>query len=556
MNPVPPNGTKSASGPSVRHASYSGPLTEESHVGKEVDSSEIVDVVQVGYGPVGQVIASLLGREGFTMTVLEKHVGLYSVSRAGSLDHEAMRILQSVGIADDLEPKLAPMYAMDMIDAQGEIVASAPFATDSVSGWRRAYGLYQPDLEDALDRAARTFAGVEVLVGWEVIRVDQHDDHVEIESRERATGNTRIDRGRYLIGADGANSSVREAVGIERSDFGYVGSWLVCDYEHTDPLMSLPFYSAFVVDPQRPTLAGRWLGRRHSRMEFMIRPDESPADFESLDVAWDLSRPYGLLPETSRIVRNAVYQFRSLLAENWRVGRVILAGDSAHVMPPFMGQGMCSGLRDGVSLAWRLKLVLRGQAGPELLDSYAQERRDHVEQVIRASMGMGWLVSVTDPDDARERDADLRSEGMPDTPPFPGLTGGVLLSGAAGAPTRGAGDLSAQPRVSIDGRQGRLDDLTGSGWRIITRRAVETSSLTQDQRQLLDTLDARIVWASPVSGTADAFDFEMEVDAWLESLGAEVVIVRPDFYTYGSLASVDELGAALDYLRGQLELVP
>jgi 2-polyprenyl-6-methoxyphenol hydroxylase-like FAD-dependent oxidoreductase len=516
---------------------------------------EIVDVIQVGYGPVGQVLASILGREGFTMTVLEKHVGLYSVSRAGSLDHEAMRILQSVGIADELEPKLAPMYAMDLIDAGGELVASAPFVRDSVSGWHSGYGLYQPDLEDALDHRARSSAGVEVLAGWEVIRIEQHDDYVELESRERSTGDTRIDRGRYLVGADGANSFVRQAIGTELSDFGYVGHWLVCDYEHADPLMSLPFYSAFVVDPTRPTLAGRWLGRQHSRMEFMIREDEEPTDFESIERAWELSRPYGLVPETSRIVRNAVYQFRSLLADQWRSGRILLAGDSAHVMPPFMGQGMCSGLRDAISLAWRLRLVLRGAAEVELLDSYTEERRSHVEQIIRASMAMGWLVSITDPDDAQERDADLRSEGMPETPAFPTVTTGVLLSKPDGTLTPGAGQLSVQPRISIDGHQGLLDDLTGSGWRIISRRSIELGSLTEEQRQLLDVLDARIVSASPVLGTAEVYDFKMEVDAWLVSLGAEAVIVRPDFYTYGSLSSVDELGAALDQLRGQLDLV-
>lgn len=518
--------------------------------------SDWVDVIQVGYGPVGQVMAALLGREGFTMTVLERHVGLYSVSRAGSLDHEAMRILQSLGIAEELENKLAPMNAMEMFDADGELVVSASFPKDSVSGWRSAYSMYQPDLEDALNRTARSFPGVEINTGWEVVRIDQHDDHVEVESRERSSGEIRIDRGRYLIGADGANSTVRESAGMARSDFGYAGHWLVCDYSHTDPLMSLPFYSGFVVDPQRPTLTGRWLGRHHSRTEFMILPDENPRDFESIEVAWDLSRPYGLVRETSQIVRHAVYKFLSLLADEWRSGRVILAGDSAHVMPPFMGQGLCSGLRDAVSLAWRLTLVLRGQATAELLDSYTQERRNHVEAIIRASMGMGWLVSVTDPDDARERDADLRSEGMPDTPPFPALSSGLLLPAGSGKPAAGAGALSVQPRVRIGAETGRLDDLIGSGWRVIARRAVDLEALTDEQRQLLDTLGARVVWASPVEGTGDAFDFGMEVDGWLESLGAEAVIVRPDFYTYGALPTVADLPAALDELRHQLALVP
>jgi 3-(3-hydroxy-phenyl)propionate hydroxylase len=517
--------------------------------------TEIVDVLQVGYGPVGQVLASLLGSEGFSMTVIEKHVGLYSVSRAGSIDHEAMRILQRLGIAAELEPKLAPTLAMELRDADRELVSSVPVAKHSNSGWHGAYQLYQPDLEDALDRRVRAIPGVELLTGWEVIRVEQHEDFVELESRERSTGNTRIDRGRYLVGTDGANSFVRQAAGIELDDFGYVGPWLVCDYEHTDPTMALPFYASFVMDPARPTLAGRWLGRTHTRMEFMILPDEDPADFESEEVCWELSRRYGLVPETSRIVRHAVYQFRSLLAENWRAGRILLAGDSAHVMPPFLGQGMCSGLRDAASLAWRLSMVLRGSAGVELLDSYTEERRSHVEKVIRIAMGLGWLVSVTDPDDARERDADLRSEGMPPTPPFPGLDGGLLFTRPDGTLAPGAGDLSWQAPVVVDGRRGLFDDLTGWGWRIITQRPIDLAELTASQRDLLDLLDIRIIQTSPVPGAADVHDIEMEYDNWLTQLGAQAVVVRPDFYTYGSVGSVAELGAALDELRTQLELV-
>jgi hypothetical protein len=290
-------------------------------------------------------------------------------------------------------------------------------------------------------------------------------------------------------------------------------------------------------------------------MEFMIRPEEVPADFDNDDVCWELSRPYGLVPETSRIVRRAVYQFRSLLAKNWRTGRILLAGDSAHVMPPFLGQGMCSGLRDAASLSWRLALVLQGRATVELLDTYTEERRSHVEKVIRIAMGLGWLVSVTDPDDARERDADLRSEGMPPTPPFPGLDSGMLFRRADGELAAGAGELSWQAPVVIDGRRGLLDDLTGWGWRIITHRKVDLAALSDPQRELLKLLDIRIIHSSPVAGAAEVHDIEMEYDNWMTQLGAEAVIVRPDFYTYGSLSSVSELGAALDQLRGQLELV-
>jgi 2-polyprenyl-6-methoxyphenol hydroxylase-like FAD-dependent oxidoreductase len=516
--------------------------------------TEIVDVIQVGYGPVGQVLASLLGSSGISVMVVEKHVDLYTVSRAGTLDHEAMRILQRVGIAHELEPKLSPTLGMELVDADGQLVSKVPVTRGSVSGWHGAYQLYQPDMEDALDRAARSTPGVTVITGWEVIRVQQHPDYVEVESRERTSGDTRVDRGRYLIGADGANSTVREAMELSMTDFGYVGPWLVCDYELADPNMSLPFYASFVVDPARPLLAGRWLGRRHARMEFMVLPDEDPERFNSEEVCWELSRPYGLVPETSRLVRHAVYQFRSLLAENWRKGRVILVGDAAHVMPPFMGQGMCSGFRDAASLAWRLELVLANRADPSLLDSYTEERRAHVEQVIRMSMGLGWLVSITDPDDAAERDADLRELGLPPTPPFPGLTNGIFLPASDGSLTPGAGELGLQSRVERDGKLGLLDDIVGTGWKIISRELIDRDALTAAQRELLDLLECEIVTTAPSAGSAELVDVEMDYEAWFESLGANAVIVRPDFYVFGAVTSARDLGAILDELRRQLVL--
>jgi 2-polyprenyl-6-methoxyphenol hydroxylase-like FAD-dependent oxidoreductase len=515
----------------------------------------MLDVVQVGYGPVGQLLANLLGRAGHTVLALERHTNLYAVSRAGTIDAEAMRTLQRLGLAELLEPKLAPMLGMDLVGADGELTSKVPVDKFSMSGWNGSYQLYQPDLEDLLDSAARSTPGVTVLQGWDVVAFTQHPDRVEVHSINRETGEKRVDEARYLIGADGANSIVRETSGIGWEDFGYVGPWLVCDFEHKDPNVHLPFGAKFDCKPERPTLAGRWLGRRHSRMEFMVLPDEDPARFDDEEVCWKLAAPYGLTRDTSTLVRHAVYQFRSLLAERWRDGRVVLVGDAAHVMPPFMGQGMCSGFRDAANLAWKLDLVLRGAARDDLLDRYVDERRPHVEQVIRASMGLGWLVSVTDPDDAAERDADLRELGLPPVPPFPTLTDGALHHDATGELGVGAGTLGLQSVVRIGGTTGLVDELVGSGWRIFTRRPVDIASLSAPQRALLDELDARVLSVSPVPGAADALDVQMDYDRWFESLAAELIIVRPDFYVYAALADPTELGAALDELRSHLALV-
>lgn len=516
--------------------------------------SEMVDVVQVGYGPVGQVLASLLGRAGHTVTVLERHATLYGVSRAGTIDHEAMRILQSLGVAGPLEPKLAPTLGMNLLGADGGLLAKLSVERDSVSGWHSAYQLYQPDMEQFLDQTARATPGVEILQGWDVTTIEQHSDHVEVHSIHRTTGERRIDLGRYVVGADGANSIVRQLSGIELEDFGYVGSWLVCDFELLEANAPLPFAADFRCDPARPTLAGRWLGRRHSRMEFMVLPDEDPARFDSEDVCWDLAAPYGLVPTSSRLVRHAVYQFRSLLAERWRSGRAILVGDSAHVMPPFMGQGMCSGFRDAINLAWKLDLVLHGTASEDLLDVYTRERRPHIEQVIRASMGVGWLVSVTDEAEAAERDSELREFGLPPVPDFPILIDGAFHRDTTGSILPGGGTLGRQAVVERSGERGRLGEVAGHGWQILTRLPVDVSALSDRNRELLATVGAQIIELSPAPGAAEYLDVEMDYEQWFNGLGANVVVVRPDFYVYAALESVDELGTALDSLRSQLGL--
>ncbi|USX56300.1 bifunctional 3-(3-hydroxy-phenyl)propionate/3-hydroxycinnamic acid hydroxylase [Lentzea sp. HUAS12] len=508
--------------------------------------NQVFDVVQVGYGPVGQVLAAGLGRRGHRVQVLERHHQRYAVSRAGTFDHEVMRTLQGLGVAEELERKLARPLGMAMMDAGGRVLTQVAAHRDVVSGWHGSYTMYQPDLEDALDRVVRAEPSVEVLMGWVVDQVVPAVDHVVVESRHRETGERRTSRGRYVIGADGANSAVRELAGFVQEDLGYRGPWLVIDFEHHDPAVSLPLRDGFVLDPRRPALLGRWLGRRHSRMEFMLAAGESPEDMTAEDRCWELAAPWGVTPATSRIARRAVYEFGSQLVKDWRRGRVLLAGDAAHVMPPFLGQGFCAGVRDAANLTWKLDLVVRGEADEALLDTYTRERRPHVEQVIRMAMALGAMVSTTDQVTADRRDAALSGSGVPPTPSLPGLVDGVLRPGAGG--------LALQARVERDGERGRLDDLIGGGWRILTRRPVPVDALTDRRSALLDRLGAEIVVISPVALSGGVVDVDLDYEAWFDELNATAVIVRPDFYLYAALPDLAVLGEALDDLARELEL--
>lgn len=444
-------------------------------------NDELYDVVQVGYGPVGQTMAALLGRQGHSVAVFERWPDLYALSRAGHCDHEIMRILQSVGGAAEVEAKAWPMTGYEWFNAEGEVLLRLDWDRDGPSGWHSDYLFYQPDLEEVLDRIVRTQPTVEVSRGWEAVSFVQHDGYVELTVRECGTGQsgprqpsgtTRTVRARYVIGADGANSFVRRASGIGWEDLGFEAEWLVVDVRPHDPGMQIDMPDAGqICDPARPTSLFRWLGRRHCRWEFMLLPGEIREEMESPEASWRMLARWGLTPDNADLVRNRVYRFRSLLAEEWRTSRAILVGDAAHLMPPFMGQGMCSGLRDAKNLAWKLDLVLRGKADPALLDTYEPERKPHVRTVIEMSVELGKVICVSDPEMAAARDEAFFSGRVPPPPPFPGLVGGALHRDAYGTPVPPAGRLGVQGRVTYRGRTGLFDDVVGQGWAVIGARS-------------------------------------------------------------------------------------
>ena len=239
------------------------------------------------------------------------------------------------------------------------------------------------------------------------------------------TGEYRRVRARWLVGADGANSFVRETSGISRRDLGFQERWLVVDAEPHDmgALAHLPIASQRC-DPARPTTIVQ-SGPRHRRWEFMLLPDEQPSDFDDPERVWSLLEPW-YRPADGPLTRSAVYEFRSMLADQMRKGHVLLVGDAAHLTPPFLGQGLCSGLRDAANVAWKLDLVLRGLASERLLDTIEAERQPQNEAMIRLAIELGKVLCQLDPQAAAERDAMLRQAGPPPPLELAPLTAGVL----------------------------------------------------------------------------------------------------------------------------------
>jgi 2-polyprenyl-6-methoxyphenol hydroxylase-like FAD-dependent oxidoreductase len=512
-----------------------------------------VDIAIVGFGPVGQALAAMLRRAGHDVAAFERFNEIYRLPRAVHIDHEIMRLLQAVGLGERLADEMVPLREYRWFGVDGEEMLTLTPETPAKSGWEPDYLFFQPELERALDRAC-TDDGVEVQRGWVAEGLVNDDDgatltlrrHDEDEPGELTpTGEVRTVRARWVVGADGANSFVRHAIGIGRRDLGFKERWLVVDVEPDDmaSLAHLPTACQWC-NPRRPTTHVQ-SGPRHHRWEFMLLPGESPEDFDDPARVWSLLAPW-FKPGDGPLTRSAVYEFRSMLAERMREGRVLLVGDAAHLTPPFLGQGLCSGLRDAANVTWKLDLVLRGLASDGLLDTVTEERQPHNEWVIRFAVELGKVVCQLDPEAAAQRDGALRQADGPPPLEFPPLSGGAVRSGTEDDPL--AGQLSVQGIVAVDGREGRFDDVVGRGWALIAVAGDPLEHLDPEQRGLLDRMGATIASLDPASrgGVADA---DGRLTAWLDAHGAHAVLVRPDFYVFGSAASDTEVPTLIDDLR-------
>ncbi len=518
-----------------------------------------VDVAIVGFGPVGQALAALLGRAGHSVLVVERFTEIYRMPRAVHLDHEIMRLLQGLEVTDELAGDLLPVHDYHWYGADGEPLMTLQAPVPAASGWDPDYMFFQPALERALERRAGAQPSVTVQRGWVAEALTVEPDHALLSVRRvsgeplegTAAKETRSIRARWVIGADGANSFVREARGITRRDLGFRERWLVVDLEPRDmDALELPPACQWC-DPARPTTHVR-SGTRHRRFEFMLLPGEDPAAFESPARAWELLAPW-FTPADGTLTRHAVYEFRSMLAERMRDGRVLLVGDAAHLTPPFLGQGLCSGLRDAANVAWKLDLVLRGIAEEALLDTVDEERQPQNEWVITLAVELGRVLCQLDPDLAAERDATLRAAGAPPAPEVAPLTEGLLCRGADGAPGPLAGHLAVQGLIATPSGDMLLDEVTGGGFTLIAAAGNPLEELDGRDRALLDALSAHVVSLDPGAGCGQR-DADGRLTSWLHEHGAHAVFVRPDFYVFGSAASAADLPALIDELRDQLPL--
>ncbi len=372
---------------------------------------------------------------------------------------------------------------------------------------------HQPSLEGVLRERLAALPSADIRLGQWLDSLAQDADGVTASVTGPAGAATI--RARFLVGCDGASSPVREAIGGGLFDYQFDEPWLVVDVE-VGPGCRVPDINIQLCDPARPTTCVLSGPGRH-RWEFMLLPGETPEAMLDDAVVHDLLRPWDCGP--LQIERMAVYRFHGLVANRWRAGRVMIAGDAAHQTPPFAGQGMCAGIRDAANLAWKLDAILRGTASDTLLDTYQTEREPHVRAAIELAIGMGRVVCTLDPEAAAQRDAGMLSAQAGGAPPLPATRPSPFAVGCVLGGSAGAGELFRQPTAGEGQARLWMDDQLGDGACLIARSA---PSGAPTNVRLLDL------------NADNLAPFRPGLLAWLDQHAADAVLIRPDRYVFGA----------------------
>ncbi|PTQ71879.1 bifunctional 3-(3-hydroxy-phenyl)propionate/3-hydroxycinnamic acid hydroxylase [Celeribacter persicus] len=480
---------------------------------------EQYDVAIVGYGPAGATLAHLLGQCGLKTIVLERESAAYHLPRAVHFDAEVMRVFQWIGIAEEMEPKTAKHPGMRFVDPAGKLLLDWPRPQgEGPQGWRANYRFHQPDLEDVLRTHMAERETVTVRTRCDVFYIEDKGEEVELRFEDMSRGKVERIGAKYVVGCDGARSLVRRYIESGMEDYGFHERWLVVDVILNEEKPELGEHSIQYCRPERPATYVRVPGMRR-RWEITVRPDEDSAEISKPERVWELLSDW-LKPEEAELERTAVYTFHSLVAEDWRKGRLLLVGDACHQTPPFMGQGMCAGTRDVANLYWKLALICQGKVAGEaaeaLLDSYESERKPNAREYIQTAVRLGGLINTVGTEAALRAalpsgDGTARMESI--APPLgPGLGIGDK-----------AGRLFGQPRLAYS----RLMDEVYPHQFVVVAEDEIVAGLSLPEGVGLVTTSA--------SNAADH----------LARLGARATVLRPDRHTLGGADTTQELEALI-----------
>lgn len=490
------------------------------------------DVAIVGYGPVGATAANMLGQRGLRVLVIERDPDIYFRARAISTDEEVMRIWQQVGLADRLNSEMQPGAGATFVDARGDTIIRL-LPVDRGNGHPPQQFIYQPAVDTALREGVERFPNVSVLLEHQCGKIVQAADSVELTLTDLANGQSKRIRASYVIAADGGSSSLRGQLGIGFGGRTFSERWIVID---TKVLREWPGHDRlrFHCNPARPTVdCPTPLG--HHRWEFPVREEEDEQDLLTDDAIWKVLNDQGISKSDVEIIGFACYSHHVRFADRWRVGRVFIAGDAAHAMPPWIGQGMCAGVRDAANLCWKLDAVVSGTLPDSILDTYQTERLPHVREVTNRAVKVGRII--VDRNTAR---AAVRQRVFRTASKVPGFEAWLRnnrwlpharyragLLAHNGSPATGW--LTPQPWVLDEkGDRVRFDDVVGGRWSVLH---------TGDEGPSHDWRSAgvpiiHIAPAGSTPGSDRIVDRDGTLTRWLKNKKAATIALRPDGFVY------------------------
>ncbi|EMX9090076.1 TPA: bifunctional 3-(3-hydroxy-phenyl)propionate/3-hydroxycinnamic acid hydroxylase [Klebsiella oxytoca] len=524
-------------------------------------------VAIAGAGPVGLTIANYLGQMGVSVVLIEKLESLIDYPRAIGIDDEALRAMQAVGLVDNVLPHTTPWHAMRFLTPKGRCFADIQPMTDEF-GWSRRNAFIQPQVDAVLYDGLSRFPHVRCLFSREVEAFSQNSDGVTLNVKGSG-GERETVRADWLVACDGGASFIRRTLNIPFEGETAPNQWIVIDIAN-DPLATPHVY--LCCDPVRPYVSAA-LPHGVRRFEFMVMPGETEAQLSEPHKMRQLLSKVLPDPDNVELIRQRVYTHNARIAERFRVDRVLLAGDAAHIMPVWQGQGYNSGMRDAFNLAWKLALVVNGKAGEALLDSYQQERRDHAKAMIDLSVtagnvlappkrwhgavrdGISWLLNYLPP--VKRYFLEMRFK------PMPQYRDGALLAEGEGK-TSPVGKMFIQPKVTLEtGQVTLLDEVIGARFAIIAWGCNPRWGLTDEQIARWRAVGVQFIQVVPevqihcdqdnVPGVIRVGDTQNRLKNWFAQHDTAIAVVRPDRFV-ATVAIPQTLGKKLNALASKMQL--
>ncbi|HBM3276031.1 bifunctional 3-(3-hydroxy-phenyl)propionate/3-hydroxycinnamic acid hydroxylase [Klebsiella oxytoca] len=524
-------------------------------------------VAIAGAGPVGLTIANYLGQMGVSVVLIEKLESLIDYPRAIGIDDEALRAMQAVGLVDNVLPHTTPWHAMRFLTPKGRCFADIQPMTDEF-GWSRRNAFIQPQVDAVLYDGLSRFPHVRCLFSREVEAFSQNSDGVTLNVKGSG-GERETVRADWLVACDGGASFIRRTLNIPFEGKTAPNQWIVIDIAN-DPLAMPHVY--LCCDPVRPYVSAA-LPHGIRRFEFMVMPGETEAQLSEPHKMRQLLSKVLPDPDNVELIRQRVYTHNARIAERFRVDRVLLAGDAAHIMPVWQGQGYNSGMRDAFNLAWKLALVVNGKAGEALLDSYQQERRDHAKAMIDLSVtagnvlappkrwhgavrdGISWLLNYLPP--VKRYFLEMRFK------PMPQYRDGALLAEGEGK-TSPVGKMFIQPKVTLEtGQVTLLDEVIGARFAIIAWGCNPWWGLTDEQIARWRAVGVQFIQVVPevqihcdqdnVPGVIRVGDTQNRLKNWFAQHDTAIAVVRPDRFV-ATVAIPQTLGKKLNALASKMQL--